>query len=185
MKKFTLFFFVISMMTCVVSNAQIDLKINPLGALFSSPDVSAEFNISESIGVEASVGIAFPKYTVNGEEFKTNGFGLLGAGKYYFGPEDGCDKFFAGLYARYASTTGSSSVSDDEVSNTRVGAGLLIGYKWVSNKNIIFEIDAGFGRAFVNDYELSSGDSTDLSDIPLLNFDGVFRLMVGYRLGGN
>ena len=48
-----------------------------------------------------------------------------------------------------------------------VGVGFLIGYKWISRKNILFEIGAGLGRSFTeDDYLLGYG-----------------KLHMGYRFG--
>jgi hypothetical protein len=51
---------------CTFANlkAQTEIKINPIGALFSSPDVSAEFALAENIGIEPSVGMSFYKIEV-------------------------------------------------------------------------------------------------------------------------
>jgi hypothetical protein len=165
--------------------AQTDVKINPIGALFGSPDISAEFGVNESVGIEPLLGISFGSVTVLDEKFKSSGFRVGAIGKYYFNPDKGTDKFWAGLYLRGGGSTSKTSGSTNEsFSNRRMSAGLALGYKWVSRKNIVFELGFGAGRALINKFEVESG-SVNLAEVPLLNIDILGRISVGYRFGGD
>lgn len=169
------------------AKAQIDLSINPLGILFSNFDISAEYRASSDIGIELSPGISFHKYDFDGDEWKSNGFNVRLIGKYYFSPEDGCDKWNIGPYIKYGSSVYKYTPdggSEEKVTSTRFAVGFFTGYKWVSQKNIIFEIGLGLGRAFVNKYE-SDDESVNVDDFAaILNLDVTGKLAVGYRFGG-
>lgn len=166
-------------------SAQTELKINPIGALFSSPDLSAEFGVKDNIGIEPYIGFGWPKLTVNDETFRSTGIGYGLNGKYYFSPDKGIDKFYAGIYLRGGSSTFKSDSSGSTASfkRNRLGAGLSLGYKWVSRNNVIFEVGAGLGRKIYSKYTTESG-TVDISKVPLLNLDGFFKFAVGYRFGG-
>ena len=40
---------IVTVLTLTTAWSQTELKINPIGALFSSPDVSAEFGVADNI----------------------------------------------------------------------------------------------------------------------------------------
>lgn len=169
------------------SEAQIDVSANPISLLFSNFDVALEYRLKEDFGIELTPSLDFDKYSVNEVEYKNTGFGARLIGKYYFNPNKGCDKWNIGPYIKYGQATGKgtdkSTNSSYEVNRTRFSVGFYTGYKWVSRKNIVFEIGFGIGRAFVNKYE--SDDSTlDLGDFPVLNIDATGKLALGYRFGG-
>jgi hypothetical protein len=49
--------FVLALLATYTSlDAQVELKINPIGAIFASPDVAVEFGVSDDIGIEPTVG---------------------------------------------------------------------------------------------------------------------------------
>jgi|SRR5699024_1087735 len=158
--------------------SQTDVSVNPIGLLFRSIDASIEQSLSESFGLEGSANFNFNSYNVLGDELNSNGFGIRALGKYYFKPEKGTDKFHIGPYARVGYN--SINFSKDKVGNFRFAIGFYVGYKWVSQKNIIFEIGLGIGRAFINKY--SSDDSSfNINDWPDFNVDGTGKLAIGYR----
>ncbi len=165
--------------------SQTELKINPIGALFSSPDVSAEFGIKNNIGIEPYIGFGWPKLTVDGTTYKGKGMGYGLNGKYYFTPEQGLDKFYGGIYLRGGSTTFSADSigKTNSFNRNRLGVGLSLGYKWVSRNNVIFEIGGGIGRKIYSKYTFES-NTVNVAKIPLLNIDGFFKFAVGYRFGG-
>ncbi|GJM33402.1 MAG: hypothetical protein DHS20C18_24030 [Saprospiraceae bacterium] len=169
-----------------MATAQVELKINPLGLLFSRVSVAAEFVISDDFGVEGSPFIDFLSVNLGDDtKYKTLSAGMMGAGKYYFGPSDGADRFYAGVYLRFKSGkyTVENGDESDGFKRSRVALGILTGYKWVSEKNVVFEIGMGLGRAVSNVITTNDGFSEDFSEIPVLNFDFVGRLAVGYRFG--
>ncbi len=106
-----------------VSNlsAQTEIKLSPVPLLFGYVAASVEQGLSESFGVEGDV------YFI--EDF----LGGSLSGKYYFEPARGIDKFHVGAF-----------IGIQEA----IGVGFLLGYKWLSRKNVIFEIGAGVGRSF-------------------------------------
>lgn len=158
--------------------SQTDITINPIGLLFKSINASAEQSLSESFGLEGSASFNFMSYDVLGEDLSSRGFGIRALGKYYFKPEKGTDKFHIGPYARIGYN--SIDYSRDKVGNFRFAIGFYAGYKWVSQKNIIFEIGLGIGRAFVNKY--SSRDTTiTIDDWPDFAIDATGKLAIGYR----
>lgn len=118
---------------------------------------------------------------------KRSGFSFLAAGKYYFNPDQGCDKFYAGVYLRPRSLTFKDSDDSDGVDygykQSAIGFGLMTGYKFVSAKGITFEIGFGLGRALGAKNTVNDSNST--YEIPSLGIDGFGRLSVGYRFGGD
>lgn len=189
MKKCLLLLFLV-VAAAATSNAQVDVQLNPIGILFRSIDLSAEFGVSEDFGIEGALGYDFQNYNFDDIEYRNNAVGFRAIGKYYFKPEDGIDKWNVGGYARFS--TGTSSVTedsnsgrDDDVKNTKFAVGFYTGYKWVSRKNVVFELGLGIGRNFVRTFEYEDGTEADTSDIPLLNIDIFGRLSLGYRFGGS
>lgn len=166
-------------------SAQTELKINPIGALFSSPDLSAEFGVKDNIGIEPYIGASWYNLTVSDTKFKSTGVGYGLNGKYYFSPDKGIDKFYAGIYLRGGSSTfkSDSTGSNDSFKRNRLGAGLSLGYKWVSRNNVIFEVGGGLGRKIYSKYSNEAG-TVNIADIPILNIDGFFKFAIGYRFGG-
>ena len=164
----------------------IDLQINPIGALFGSLSATAEFPISESIGVEPQVGLLFQNRDLLGVDYKGRGFGLGVNGKFYFGPDDGHDRFYAMGYLRYQNSN--FSVDSDggggtDYSQNRVSLGVGLGYKWVADNGFLFELAVGGGRALLNSYDFEGEDETferALDDLTLIDLYG--RLSLGYRL---
>jgi hypothetical protein len=186
MKKIVLI--AIAMFAFTLANAQqIEVKINPIGALFGSPDVSAEYLVNETFGAELTLSAEMGKYSSvtigdTESEIRKSGFGVMGAGKYYFSPDDGCDKFYAGLYLRQKSYKVYDKLNDDynEFKRSIFAGGLMIGYKWVGETGFVFEGGFGGGKAFVeknewlNDYE---GGDVDIK----LGVDLIGKLAIGYR----
>jgi len=171
-----------------ISIAQVELKINPLGVLlFNNANIVGEYMVNEDIGIEAGIGLVYGKYGgIINEEFTRSGFRLLLAGKYYFTPEDGGDKFYAGIYLRPRTVTYTDD-NDDNVDRgfkrSAFGVGLMTGYKWVGARGITFEFGGGLGRALGKNSILDN--NSEPVDIPrLLRLDGFLRLSIGYRFGG-
>ena len=131
-----------SFLTQILAQAEVEVKerkafevtTNPLGLLFL-PDafflpVSAEFIINENFGAGAEALL------IASDGF----FGAIvyGSAKYYFNPKYGADRFYVGSYlggARLLEANG-------------FGLGFMIGQKWVSSKNIVFDLAIGGGRDF-------------------------------------
>lgn len=182
MKKF-LFVLLMTTTFTIVSNAQVDVTVNPIGLLFGNFNGGADIGLSNDLSVEPRIGLTFGDNTVDGIEFSSFGFSLGALGKYYFNPSDGCDKWHIGPYLDFSNSTLSAD-NEDNVTWTRFGVGLYTGYKWVSSRNIVFDLGFGAGRNFVNEFDDGSGDDFDLSEIPFLNINLTGKLAVGYRFGG-
>ncbi len=137
----------------VQSNAQVELKLNPPAALFGFFQIGCEFPGSYDWGIETEVIF----YSIDGEV----GGGLLAHGKYYFNPDFGADKLYAGIII--------GGISADIVYNDDkdqyVAFGFEAGYKWFGKRNILLEIGGGIGRI----------SSDNIGPIPYA------RLMLGYR----
>ncbi len=173
------------------AQAQVELKINPLGILFSSPDLAAEYLVNDNLGVELSLGLVYGNTLGSGLiddsfKIKKSGYRVRLSGKYYFSPEDGCDKFYAGMYLGPRSTkfSGDSTVwgYDPGYKLSGFAIGLLVGYKWVADSGLVFEIGAGGGRALGEKFTFNDG-SLDESGFDGFGVDFVGTLAVGYRFG--
>ena len=171
-------------------SAQVDLKINPIGVLFSSPDISAEFIVSDHIGVEASLGFVYGKSAINDFNFSRSGITAFLMGKYYFGPINrGGDGFNVGIYSKlrdikYKEVDDTDQINDSYTRN-KIAIGLSIGYKLVAEGGFIFGIDAGLGRALNNKfvYDDEANSTFNFNDVPFLNIDAIGHIVIGYRIG--
>ncbi len=186
MKKVALgFAFILSAFS---SFAQLDISVNPISILFSNFDVALEYRMNEDFGIELTPSIDFDKYSVSDVEYKNTGFGARLIGKYYFNPKKGCDKWNIGPYVKFGQADGKGTDKANntsyEVSRTRFAVGFYSGYKWVSAKNIVFEMGFGIGRLFVNKYKSDDG-TLNLDNFPILNIDLTGKIAIGYRFGGN
>lgn len=170
-----LFLFCGLILTTTLS-AQLEVKVNPLGLLFGNFNALVEKGINDNFGVEGQIGLVLRNSDAFGNDFNYNAFNIGAAGKYYFNPREGWDRFYVGGYARFNTGTWKQDGSnDDGFSNTRLALGLLVGQKWVSQGGFVFELGAGVGRAILNDI----GDED--FDILLFDVDFLLRLAVGYR----
>lgn len=167
------------------SIAQIELKINPIGLLFNSPDVSAEYIVNEDIGVEFGLGLEYGKQAIT--DYKRSGFNVFVAGKYYFSPDDGADKFYAGAYLRPRSrkfTDDDGDGFDFGYKQSAFAVGVIVGYKWVGARGILFELGFGAGRAFGEKFSYNDSSNNNF-EVDGFGIDILGRLAVGYRFGGN
>jgi len=175
-----------ALVVVTMASAQIEVKINPVGALFGSPDVAAEYFVSDNFGAELTLGLvsgsAGLANSLNDWDPKRSGFGVMGMGKYYFSPDEGCDKFFAALYLRQRSWKVDDKNSDDYPGFSRsiFAGGFALGYKWVGDSGIMLEIAGGAGRAFSEKNEWLNVDNQGI-EFPNLGLDAITRLAVGYR----
>ena len=185
MKKITL---IAALIASLGMNAQTaEVKINPIGALFGNIALSGEYFVSDNFGAELTLGLITGSYgagDIGSFEAKKSGFGVMGMGKYYFSPDDVCDKFFGAVYLRQRSF----EITADEVDGDEFAAwkrsifagGIALGYKWASTEGICLEIAFGGGRAFVENNEWSDSNNEGES-FPDLGVDFISRLAVGYR----
>ena len=187
MKTFFFSFF-FSVIFCIANvSAQIDVKLNPFGLLFNSPDLSAEYVINDQIGIEGLAGIDYGTLLGSGALNTANRLGKSGyrfriAAKYYFEENKGGDTWYAGLYAGANSRTATPS----ENATTAVGwsesfitTGIHGGYKFVLKSNIVFDLGMGFGRNFSE--KLSILNTVNGSFLSSLGLNSFLRLEMGYR----
>lgn len=183
MRKITL---IVGVLACIGLSAQTaEVKINPIGALFGNVGLSGEYFVSETFGAELTLSALIgggPSDAIY--DTKRSGFGVMGMGKYYFSPDDDCDKFFAGVYLRQNSWEISADAVDGfeyaGFKRSIFAGGVAIGYKWASSEGICLEIAAGGGRAFSESNEWTDSDNQG-AEFPTLGIDLISRLAVGYR----
>jgi len=183
MKKISL---ITSLLIVVGMNAQTaEVRINPIGALFGNIDLSGEYFVSESFGAELTLQ-ALIGGGPSDDIFDTrrSGFGVMGMGKYYFSPDDVCDKFYAGIYLRQRSW----EITAEDVDGSQFAGfnrsvfagGFALGYKWAGSEGIVFELALGGGRAFSESNEWTDEDNQGV-EFPTLGVDFISRLAIGYR----
>lgn len=131
MKK--LLFSLFMMGFAFTANAQFELKLNPVAALFEVGLVSLEISNLNDAGGQLDIIAA------DGGAF------VYGAGKYYLNPKYGADRFGIGAFIGAGISEGSDS---------GFGLGFLGTYKVVSKQRIVFEIALGLGRDFTGDIEV-------------------------------
>jgi len=170
------------------TNAQVDVTINPVGALFGNIDLGVDFMVSEKFSAELTVGPNFGtrNISINGsQEYKYFGLPITAFGKYYFNPRNGGDKFYADAFLRFVSRSLEAESNDNtyaDARQTRMGLGFGIGYKAVSDGGFVFDVGFGVGRAFVNNIEYTSEGIQENINWPGIMFAG--KLGIGYRFGG-
>jgi Protein of unknown function (DUF3575) len=180
--------FLLWVFTC---DAQIELKINPIGALYSNPTLSVDFRFSEYISIEPSVGLSYRDSYLSTDDFNSKGRNYRVNGKFYFKPNKGHDGLYAGIYGRgeHIDFTGKGDKSSTSYTRDFTAAGFSFGYKLVSKQNIVFDFGLGIGRKInFNESNLTS-TSTDPQVIEIRSFESDFydsfmRLAIGYRFGG-
>lgn len=152
---------------------QTEIKINPLGLLFGDISVAGEFGLAEKFGLEPMAGL----FTIKSGDWKLSSARFGAIGKFYLNPNKGLDGFHIGPYMRFA--TGKWKLDTESTTNRRLAIGFYLGYKWVTNGGLVFELGAGGGRNIVNKI-----GNEGYADVPVLNVDLMFRTMIGYRFGG-
>ncbi len=198
MKNTILAFVLLFLGGSAFAQGTIDLKTSPLRPVFQkNGSLLVEYGINPNVGVELGARSTFGSVTVEDIDFKRSGAVIYAAGHYYFKPDHGADNFSAGVYFRTRATKfGAENATEvnEDFNWNRTALGLIGGYKWVGQNNLIFELDLGIGRAINNkidyvDKENSSLNTTEFSDLnltalPGINIDLPGRIMVGYRFGG-
>lgn len=180
-KKIT--FSILSVMMCSVAMfAQVEVKINPIGALFNSPDLSVEYIATNNVGIEGRVGYSWGDLDVDGIGYKSSGLVFIGAGRYYFNPSVGGNGFYTGGYVKYKNSGSEARVGEArEITNRRLAIGPVFGYKVLArNQKVVFDFNFGIGKAFVNDYSNNATEAF-INAIPLGDTDMIVTLALGYR----
>jgi hypothetical protein len=169
------------------SFAQVDVKIGPLAPIFGTLNLRSEFGLADNIGLEAVLGGSWSKINFSKSadlKYRPLRFGLNG--RYYFNPSDiGLDKFYIGLYSRYASGKAVSTIDSTTIdyNTNRLAGGFMFGFKtFARNERLLFDFNLGLGRAFIYNFKpLNNAAPVNLSDIPFVNLDIPITVTVGYR----
>ncbi len=188
MRKTTFFIsFILCLFCCASATSQIDVKINPIGLLFNSPDVSVDYICNEQLSIEFLVGVDYGNVFGSGLINRANrltksGLRLRLIGKYYFTTDKGGDTWYTGVYTgpRWRTVT----PTEDNVTNpgwtqATLTAGIHGGYKFVLDSNIIFDLGLGLGRSFSD--RIRSQNPTSGAVIAGFGLDSFVRLEMGYR----
>lgn len=181
MKKKLFSTLVLAVAFASVAFSQIEVKVNPVGLLWGGVSASGEYILSDNMGVEVSARLASRNLAFTSEDVRATGFGAGAQFKYYFSPNQGGDGFYASAYLRYAGLsgkyTGELSGTEETVNWNKTAVGLGLGYKWVADSGLLFEIGGGVGRNLSSKWTYSDDSTIDFS----FPFDATFRLSVGYR----
>lgn len=159
-----------------------EVGLNPFGYIFGNYNAMAGYHLSESTSLFAEVAYQRYKYVQTGldtnfnvytEDIIYSGFSIAPEFRFYFGPDYGNDRWFAGLYlkARFLSTSGQPYVGvneDDEfvpydTKSFSVIPGVTVGYEWVTNSGFTITFWTGAGYAVVYN-EKTNPEFTPSSD---------------------
>lgn len=168
----------------VKSYSQVDVTVNPIGILFGDLSLGADFVLADNLSIEGTIGIGGSKEDLGIASYKYFNLPITAVGKYYFNPDNPASKFYADAFVKFVTRSykadgeGSTFVDYDQ---TRLGVGMGIGWKVVSQSGIVFDFGFGAGRAFINNTSLSDDDDELIVDWPEIMFQG--KLGIGYRFG--
>lgn len=122
--------------------AQVDVKINPVGILFNNLNAAVEFGIKDNFGIEVTPGFGWNKLNLeNDNDYKGNVLRLGVNGRYYLNPTDkGLNGFYIGAYSCYAggSYKFESDSETEKFNSTRLSLGFLLGGKIVAKNENLF-----------------------------------------------
>lgn len=168
--------------TAFQAKAQVDVSLNALGIIFSGTQVGADFVFSEDLSAELSAGYNSSKDSDRSQKYTSIPVQVLG--KYYLGPDDGADKFYVGLFLRLAnrSYTNDGDSSFAELTQSRFGAGLGLGYKIVSRSNVVFDFGLTLGKVLSDSTKYKDSDGLQ-EEISIPGIIVGLRAGVGYRFG--
>ncbi|MCU0441352.1 MAG: DUF3575 domain-containing protein [Bacteroidia bacterium] len=179
-----------------------DVSLNIAPIVFSNYSVNYMFNFTDEMSVGSVIGyqnITIDDPTVAGGEIKYTGFYLAPEFRYYFNPDEGNDKFYAGGYLKYrnAGTSGDiytgfladGSLVNYDVKNNGVALGIVFGKLWQTRVGLNFTLWSGVGyylfdnESYTNNYDPDKDPNliTINSNLPSLDFR--FGVNVGYRIG--
>ena len=149
MKTFTFPLALLFLLLPLFASAQrpIDAKVN-LGSLITGGiNVSGEYAFDHNFGLAVGLGRSRIKFSINENEFSYRTTRLIAEGRYYFSPYDGADRFYAGPYGKIGPVAVREGDGANDADAIRGVLGILAGYKWVANSNVVFELNVGVGKA--------------------------------------
>ena len=170
-----------------------ELKLNPFGALWDRPDISFEKEVSNKIALEFVLSARYgpagtgSSVTVGGQtisEPKQKGIGLAVVGKFFnpFEFPGFNENTYYGMFARYNRLLIYDPNNQYFMDYRRVvgSVGFVVGYKYVSRSDWVFDSGVGFGRAF-----LENNEFIDNAGTPVVSFktglDAYYRFLIGKR----
>lgn len=146
-----------------------EIKLNSLMLLVGAFEGYYEYILNEESSIGASVFFTFSD-DLNNTKYLSPYY------RVFFGKKHAAGFFFEGFgvlnsyeYKTTAFLNGVEAFSTS-TNNTDFALGLGIGSKWITKRNIVFEINAGIGRNLFN--------SNDINNAEIV---GKFGLNVGYR----
>lgn len=162
------FFFFIGLMICFTAFSQAnqqltgleiskeiplnEVKLNLATTIFGKyPEISYERLINEDFSVGTSLGFSLDK-----DEYPFN-FGLIPYARWFFGGNsNNLQKYGAGFFIEANTAFLSTETYNYDGNNSKLslGAGLAIGWKYVSLNNWVGEINLGAGRNFDSTNEI-------------------------------
>lgn len=161
------------------AEAQVDVTLNPVGALFGDFNIGVDFALARSFSLEVQAGFGTNK--IGGIKGVNTPINVVG--KYYFSPKHGADRFYVDAFARFVHRNWNydDNSTNANYTSTRFGVGFGIGYKIVSNKGFVFDLGFGFGRAIVTNNKYESGGIEE--NVNWGNGIVLGKFGIGYRFG--
>ncbi|NJC25910.1 DUF3575 domain-containing protein [Neolewinella antarctica] len=177
MVRFLLLAFFCCLSTASFAQLRVDAKINVGSLVTGGINVSGDAMVDPNLSVAVGLAYATTKFSLNDEEFRRRGARLIPEVRYYVSPSLGADRFFVGAYGKVVLVRAEEIGADLLLSGTRGVLGVLMGYKWVSERGIVIETNAGLGRGtFFGARDLSSRAFGFAS-----SFDLRLGILAGYR----
>ena len=163
-----------------------ELKLNTLGILFNSPDISYEHQIANNLGLEGSIGAKYGSYFIGAYDYQRVGAKLGLAVKHYFKPRLGNDRIYLGGYSRLLAYTSEADYFISEsfgYTRTKLAIGFVFGWKWVHNNGFLVEYNCSLGRGLIDVVQLNDINQTILTeqDLSQLGIDFKMNLSFGWR----
>lgn len=175
--------FIVSNFFVKNANAQVDVTINPVGALFGDLSVGADFVINEKFSVEGTLG--YNSGNALARQMKFTSVPVTAIGKLYLNPKNGADRFYVNSFVKVVSRSYTNKSADSnyaEYTRTKAGLGFGLGYKVVSDGGFIFDIGFGLGRKFADQTKYK--DTGVKEEAGWSNLMTTGKLAIGYRFGG-
>ncbi|MEC4004216.1 DUF3575 domain-containing protein [Flavobacterium sp. SUN052] len=129
---------------------QNEVKINALYLVFGAFESTYERSLNESSAIGTSIG-----FSIDNQNDIKNAIAFTPHYRFYFGKKPVSGLFMEGfaVYEKlkdknehyyYSPESGETNLYKEKV--TIYGLGIGLGGKWYTSKNIVFEINGGFGR---------------------------------------
>jgi hypothetical protein len=148
------------------------VKINPVGLLFGSAELSYERVLSNKSSVELSLAYSRSNVGFSTGEEKATGFGVEGKYKFYVSASKNAPRgFYAAPVLTYASSKAERGTLKGKVSYLAGGA--IAGYQWVFGSESEFSIDLNAGVQYVS--------ASVSGDVLSASIDGIIpKLGIGF-----